>query len=53
MRRDQDDYDPLRDQYAEHDTRDDGAGLVLWMVIAAGVTLGFGIGMVVSKLIFG
>lgn len=57
MRGDQNDYDPMRDQYAEHDTRDDGAGLVVRVVIAACITLGFALGIAIGtmagRMIFG
>ena len=53
MRGDQDDYDPTRDHYVEHDTRDDGAGVVVWVVIAACITLGFALGFAAGGMITG
>ena len=53
MRGDQDDYDPTRDHYVEHDTRDDGAGVVVWVVIAACIALGFALGIAAGRMITG
>lgn len=50
MRGDHDDYDPARAHYAEHDTRDDGAGVVVWVVIAFFFAAGFCAGWVFTKL---
>ena len=50
MRGDQNDYDPLRDQYAEHDTLDEGIGLIVWIFAAFFFAAGFIAGWVFTKL---